>query len=148
MTEYLKIIHNRLRPPLFENSGSSPVSLPLLIIMINVLYDEFYRKNGLNQFWSIWDIWDLSCWNIIKHNKKVCNTFDHNFKIFLYIIMSKVSLERNYFVLYDGVLTLKLSKMALNPFCDKTVHIKVRWRFNHMKGLEILLVGASWPAVL
>ena len=37
--------------------------------------------------------------------------------------MRKVSLERYYFVLYDGALTLKMSKMALNPFCDKTLHI-------------------------
>ena len=34
--------------------------------------------------------------------------------------MSNVSLERYYFVLYDGALTLKMSKMALNAFCDKT----------------------------
>ena len=33
--------------------------------------------------------------------------------------MTKVSLERYYFVLYDGALTLKMYKMALNPFCDK-----------------------------
>ena len=33
--------------------------------------------------------------------------------------MSNVSLERYYFVLYDGALTLKMSKMALNAFCDK-----------------------------
>ena len=45
-------------------------------------------------------------------------------KIFLYKIMRKVSLERYYFVLYDGALTLKISKMALNSFCDKTLHIK------------------------
>ena len=32
--------------------------------------------------------------------------------------MRKVSLERCYFVLYDGALTLNMSKMALNPFCD------------------------------
>ena len=37
--------------------------------------------------------------------------------------MSNVSLERYYFVLYDGALTLKISKMALNAFCDKTLHI-------------------------
>ena len=37
--------------------------------------------------------------------------------------MKKVSLERYYFVLYNGALTLKISKMALNPFCDKTLHI-------------------------
>ena len=39
--------------------------------------------------------------------------------------MSNVSLERYYFVLYDGVLTLKMSKMALNAFCDKTLHFIV-----------------------
>ena len=37
--------------------------------------------------------------------------------------MSNVSLERYYFVLYDGALTLKMSKMALNAFCDKILHI-------------------------
>ena len=37
--------------------------------------------------------------------------------------MSNVSLERYYFVLYDGALTLKISKMALNAFCDKTLPI-------------------------
>ena len=37
--------------------------------------------------------------------------------------MSNVSLERYYFVLYDGALTLKMSKMALNAFCDKTLHL-------------------------
>ena len=34
-----------------------------------------------------------------------------------------VSLERYYFVLYDGALTLKMSKMVLNAFCNKTLHI-------------------------
>ena len=58
-----------------------------------------------------------------ENNKKICNTFDHNFKNIPLHIMRKVSLERYYFVLYDGVLTLKLSKMALNAFCDKTLHI-------------------------
>ena len=42
--------------------------------------------------------------------------------IYLYNIKSLVSFERHYFVLYDGGLTLKLSKMLLNPFCDKTLH--------------------------
>ena len=36
--------------------------------------------------------------------------------------MRKVSLERYYFVLYNGALTLNMSKMALNQFCDKTLH--------------------------
>ena len=59
-----------------------------------------------------------------ENNKKICNTFDHNFKnIPLYNIMSNVSLERYYFVLYDGAFTLKMSKMALNAFCDKTLQL-------------------------
>ena len=37
--------------------------------------------------------------------------------------MKKVSLERCYFVLYNGALTLKMSKIALNPFCHKSLHI-------------------------
>ena len=63
-----------------------------------------------------------------ENNKKICNTFDHNFKnIPLYTcIMSNVSLERYYFVLYDGALTLKMSKMALNAFCDKTLHMYIK----------------------
>ena len=56
-------------------------------------------------------------------NKKLCNTFDHNFKNMSLYIMRKVSLEWYYFVLYDGALTLKMSKMALNPFCDETLQI-------------------------
>ena len=38
--------------------------------------------------------------------------------------MSKVSLERYHFVLYGGVLTLKISKMALNPYCNKTLQLQ------------------------
>ena len=57
-----------------------------------------------------------------ENNKKICNTFDHNFKNISLYIMSNVSLERYYFVLYDGALTLKMSKMALNAFWDKTLH--------------------------
>ena len=40
--------------------------------------------------------------------------------------MSNVSLERYYFVLYDGALTLKMSKMALNAFCDKTLQVLIK----------------------
>ena len=54
-----------------------------------------------------------------ENNKNICNTFDHNFKNIPLYIMSNVSLERYYFVSYDGALTLKMSKMALNAFCDK-----------------------------
>ena len=58
-----------------------------------------------------------------ENNKKICNTFYHNFKNITLYIMNNVSLERYYFVLYDGALTLIMSKMALNAFCDKTLHI-------------------------
>ena len=37
--------------------------------------------------------------------------------------MRKVSLERYYFLLYNGALTLRRSKMVLNLFCDNTLHI-------------------------
>ena len=37
--------------------------------------------------------------------------------------MSYVSFERQHFVLYDGALALKMSKMALNPFCDETLKL-------------------------
>ena len=57
-----------------------------------------------------------------ENNKKICNTFDHNFKNIPIYIMRKVSLER-YFVLYDCALTAKISKMALKSFCDKTLHM-------------------------
>ena len=60
-----------------------------------------------------------------ENNKKICNTFDHNFKNIPLYIMSNVSLERYYFVLYDGALTLKMSKMALNAFCDKALQISI-----------------------
>jgi len=43
-----------------------------------------------------------------ESNKKICNTFDHNFKNIPLYIMSNVSLERYYFVSYDGALTLKM----------------------------------------
>ena len=58
-----------------------------------------------------------------ENSKKIGNTFDHNFKNSPLYIMRKVSLERYYFVLYDGALTLKMSTMSLNLFCDKTLHI-------------------------
>ena len=57
-----------------------------------------------------------------ENNNNICNTFDHNFKNIPLYIMNNVSLE-TYFVLYDGALTLKISKMAFNAFCDKTLHM-------------------------
>ena len=56
-------------------------------------------------------------------NKKICNTFDNIFKTLPLYIMRKVSLKKYYFVLYNGAITLKISKKALNPFCDKILQI-------------------------
>ena len=53
----------------------------------------------------------------------MCNTFDHNFKYIPLYIMRNVSLEWYDFVLYDSALIFKMSKMALNPFCNKTLHL-------------------------
>ena len=59
-----------------------------------------------------------------ENNKKIGNTFDHNFKNIPLYIMRKVSLERYYFVLHDCAHSgSKISKMALKSFCDKTLHI-------------------------
>ena len=91
-------------------------------------------QNALYPFLSIWDIWDLSCWNIKKIIRKFVILLMHNFKNIPLYIMSNVSLERYYFVLYDGALTLKMAKMALNAFCDKTLQVNnthqtlVPWR--------------------
>ena len=58
-----------------------------------------------------------------ENNKNIYDTFDHNFKNIYLCIMSYVSFERQHFVLYDGALALKMSKMALNPFCDETLKL-------------------------
>ena len=58
-----------------------------------------------------------------ENNQTICNTFDDNFTNIPLNIMRKVSLEMYYFALYDGALTLKMSKMALNSFSDKTLHM-------------------------
>ena len=47
-----------------------------------------------------------------KENNEICNTFDHSFKNIPLDIMRKVSLERYYFILYDGALTLKFQNGA------------------------------------
>ena len=70
----------------------------------------------------------------------MCNTFDHNFKNIPLYIMSNVSLERYYFVLYDGALTLKMSKMALNAFCDKTLHMLTKQGYYLNKFLVFILI--------
>ena len=74
-----------------------------------------------------------------ENNKKICNTFDLNFKNVPLYIMSNVSLERYYFVLYDGAFTLKMSKMALNAFCDKTLHIQILYTCFYMYSVLSLM---------
>ena len=59
------------------------------------------------------------------NNKKINDTFDHNFKNIHLCIMSYVSFERQYFILYNGALTLKMSKKAFNPFCGEPLQIHV-----------------------
>ena len=64
---------------------------------------------------------------LVKYIKKIIRKF-----IIFLIITSKYTFIYNekgiirkvLFLLYDGALTLKMSKMALNPFCDETLHIK------------------------
>ena len=89
-----------------ENYMKSFIAKRVISILVNLRYLRFkllkYKEN----------------------NKKICNTFDHNFKNIPLYIMSNVSLERYYFVLYDGALTLKILQMALNAFCDKTLHMQ------------------------
>ena len=60
-----------------------------------------------------------------ENNEKMFNTFDQNFTNIPLYIMRKVSLERYYFVLYNDALTLKMSIMTLNRFCDKTLQIHI-----------------------
>ena len=47
--------------------------------------------------------------------------------------MDYVSFERHYFVLYNGVLTFELSKMALNPFCDEIIHLYINRVVNYAR---------------
>ena len=95
----------------FDNHMKSFIAKRLNSILVNLRYLRFkllkYKEN----------------------NKKICNTFDHNFKNIPLYIMRKVSLERYYFVLYDCALTSKISKMTLKSFCDKTLHILLYSRY-------------------
>ena len=107
---------------LHANRWHSKINTTIENINTNRYIWRVSSQNGLTPFWSIWDIWDLSCWNIKKIIRKFVILLIITSRIFLYIIMRKVSLERYYFVLYDCALTSKMSKMALKSFCDKTLH--------------------------
>ena len=47
-----------------------------------------------------------------ENNKNICNTFDHNFKKYSFIYNEKGIIRKVLSVLYDGALTLKISKMV------------------------------------
>ena len=55
----------------------------------------------------------------IENNKNFCVTFDHNFKNIPLYVMSNISFERYYFVLYDSYLISKMSKIDLSVFANK-----------------------------
>ena len=77
------------------------------------LYEEFYRKTGYINFCQYLRYLRLKLLKYKYNNKKMYDIFDHNFKNINLFIMSYVSFERQYFVLYDGALILKRKKMAL-----------------------------------
>ena len=51
-----------------------------------------------------------------ENNKKICHIFHHNFKNIPCYVMSKVSLKRFYFALFDDGLTLKTLKLVFISF--------------------------------
>ena len=70
------------------------------------LFEEFHRKTRYIHFGQFVRYLRFKLLKYKENNKKICNTFDHNFKNIPLYIMSNVSLERYYFVLYDGAKTL------------------------------------------
>ena len=91
--------HRRVRQ--FPTAKKNFIAKRVISILVNLIYLRFkllkYKEN----------------------NKNICDTFDHNFKNIPLYLMSFVSFERHYFVLYDGVLTLKMSKWRLTRFAMK-----------------------------
>ena len=72
-----------------------------------------------------------------ENNKKICNTFDHTSK-YSFIYNEQCIIRKYYFVLYNGALTLKMSKMALNAFCDKTLQmLKCYFYFRQVSQVNI-----------
>ena len=62
-----------------------------------------------------------------ENNKKMCNTFDHNFKnIPLYIYTEKGIIRKVIFCIIRWCPYFKNCKNgAYNPFCDKTLHMSL-----------------------
>ena len=84
-----------------------------------------------------------------ENYKKICNTFNHNCKSIPLYIKSNVSLERYYFVLSNGALTSEMSKMVLNAFCDKTLHL-LFWLSNgaELNNINALLAVNWWHKLI
>ena len=59
-----------------------------------------------------------------ENNKEICNTFDHNFQKYSVIYNEKGIIRKVLFCIIQWCPYLKMSKMALNPFCDKTLQIQ------------------------
>ena len=103
-------------------ANSKPLALHYYLTLLNQQMKSFIAKRVISILVNLRYL-RFKLLKYKENNKKMCNTFDHNFKNIPLYIMSNVSLEMYYFVLYDGALTLKMSKMALNAFCDKTLQI-------------------------
>ena len=88
-------------------------------------------QNRLNPFLEKFRYLRFKLLKYKENNKKMYDTFNHNFRYISLCIMSNVSLERYYFVLYDGVLTLKISKMARNSFYNMTIINLINKWYDH-----------------
>ena len=58
-----------------------------------------------------------------EYNKKICDILDHNVRCIMYNELGIIRKALFCIILYGSALTLKMSKMALNPFCDLTFQI-------------------------
>ena len=79
---------------------------------------SFIVKRVITILVNLWYL-ILSCWNINKIIRKFVILLIITSKIYLYILMRKVSLGRYYFVLYDDALTLIMPKWRLTRFAMK-----------------------------
>ena len=114
------------RTPVENDCGEVYIEVREFVLIITLFYYVYLKSFIAKRVISILVNLRYLRFKLLKYkenNKKIFNTFDHNFKNIPLYIMSNVSLERYYFVLYDGALTLKMSKMPLNAFCDKTLHL-------------------------
>ena len=88
------------------------MSYSVVYIFLSILFNKHMKSFVAKRLKSILVKLRYLRFKLLKYKeniKKMCNTFDHNFKNISLYIMRKVS----YFVLYDCALTSKISKMAL-----------------------------------